>query len=177
VRRVVTLVASLLLLALGAPPTTAAEDPVNQFRFVRQSSYRSDLTFSSPALTNPLRLRAGSGTISDECAINFGWLPRGAYDVRAHDIALDGEIAGIAWELSERQCYDGTFRTDLLIHSEMSADGGQDDSWESHVWTDADPADYTSFGCIKVSYEDVLVLERVYQEAEESGYRAELVVL
>jgi hypothetical protein len=176
VRRLTVLAAALALLVPGDPATGAADDPVNQFRFNRQSSYRSDLTFTSPALSDPVRLRAGSGTIGDECAINFGWLPRGAYDVRAHEIALDGDIAGIAWELSERQCYDGTFRTDLLIHSEMSADGGQDGSWESHVWTDADPTDYTSFGCIKVSYEDVLALERAYQQAEAGGYRAELLV-
>jgi hypothetical protein len=177
VRRFAVVGAVLLLIAVGTPARVAAEEPVNQFRFTRQSSYRSDLTFASPALAEPVRFRAGSGTVSDECAINFGWLPRGAYDIRAHEIALEGEIAGFAWELSERQCYDGTFRTDLLIHSEMSADGGQDDTWESHVWTEADPADYTSFGCIKVSYEDVLVLQATYQQAETSGYRAELLVV
>ncbi len=94
----------------------------------------------------------------------------------AHETALEGQIAGYAWELSEHQCYDGTFRTDLLIHSEMSADGGQDDTWEPNVWTDADPDDYTSFGCIKVSYLDVLTLEQAYEQAEADGYPAELIV-
>ena len=165
--------AALVLVALHAPRVDADED-VNEFRFTRESSSSSVLTLTSPMLADPVRVRAGSGTISDECAINFGWIPRGAYDVSAHDTALEGDIAGFAWELTEHQCYDGTFRTDLLVHSEMSSDGGQDDTWEPNVWTDDEPDDYSSFGCIKVSYEDVLTLEGAYETVEDAGYPAVL---
>jgi hypothetical protein len=168
---------AFLVMAVMAPGAGAAPaDDVNQFRFTRRSNDASELTFTAPGLGDPMRLRAGSGTVSDECLINFGWLPLGAYDVSAHDTDLEGDIAGYAWELSDGQCYDGTFRTDLLIHSEMSADGGQDPTWEPNVWTDDNPGDYTSFGCIKVSYEDVLALEQAYERVEDAGYRAELLV-
>jgi hypothetical protein len=156
-----------------APPAAEA----NEFRFTRTTNATSTLVFSAEgALSEPLRLRAGSGTVPDECAVNFGWLPRGVYDVQSHEVGLEGSIGGYAWSLSDAQCYDGTFRTQLLIHSEMSADGGQDDSWEPHVWTWSDPDDYASFGCIKISYPDMLVLEEAYQRAEAAASPVFLVV-
>jgi hypothetical protein len=174
-RRVAAILGPLLVVGLTAPTSHAAES-AGQFRFSRESNYQSALAFSSENQHSSFQVRAGSGSVTDECAINFGWLPKGAYDVLAHDTGLDGTIAGYAWELSDHQCYDGTFRTDLLIHSEMSADGGQDGTWEPNVWTFSDPNDYASFGCIKVSYPDALALELTYQEAEEAGYGAQLVV-
>ena len=169
--------AAFLLVAAMAPGVGGAQvEDVIQFHFSRRSNDTSELTFTGPGLGAPMQLRAGSGTVTDECLINFGWLPRGAYDVSAHDTDLEGDIAGYAWELSEHQCYDGTFRTDLLIHSEMSAEGGQDPTWEPNVWTDDNPDDYTSFGCIKVSYTDVLALEESYERVDAAGYPAQLFV-
>jgi hypothetical protein len=164
VRRL-ALLACVLLASAGVGPV-GADDAAGEFRLSRRTNYDSSLSWRLEGSTSTSRFRAGSGTVGDECLINFGWIPAGAYDVLAHYTDLDGAIAGYAWQLSDHQCYDGTFRTDLLIHSEMAADGTQDASWEPNVWTAWDPVDYASFGCIKLSYQDVLALERLYERAQ-----------
>lgn len=171
-RRLVAAASCALLLAWMAPGAAGADE----FTFSRSTNYESTLTFTGDLLGQPITLRAGSGTVSDECLINFGWMPRGVYDVQAHETALEGTIAGYAWQLSDQQCYDGTFRTNLLVHTEMAPGGGQDESWEPNAWTFDDPNDYASFGCIKVSYPDMLVLERAYEEAEQTGGTVRLTV-
>lgn len=170
-RRLPALVVAAVAAVVWVVAVAAAAPAVgaDEFRFSRSSNWESSLVFEAEGLGERLQLRAGSGTVRDECAVNFGWLPRGVYDVQAHEVGLEGTIGGFAWSLSEQQCYDGTFRTQLLIHSEMSGDGGQDESWEPHVWTWSDPDDYASYGCIKISYPDVLALEEVYVRAEQSG--------
>lgn len=173
--RRIAVAACLLIAGLGIPAVDAQET-VGEFRFQRRSNLDSSLTWHSGGSAPSARVRAGSGTVNDECLINFGWIPRGAYDVVSHYTDLDGNIAGYAWELSDHQCYDGTWRTDLLIHSEMAADGTQDDSREPNVWTASDPVDYASFGCIKVSYPDVVALQRLYEQTEADLFRVRLVV-
>lgn len=172
-RRAFSLASAVAVLLAWTGPVPAGAD---EFTFSRSSNYESTLTFTAELLGQPLTLRAGSGTVSDECLINFGWLPRGTYDVQSHDTGLEGTIAGYAWQLSDQQCYDGTFRTNLLVHTEMAPWGGQDDAWEPNAWTFDDPNDYASFGCIKVSYPDMLRLEQAYEEAEQAGGTVRLTV-
>ncbi|MBQ0967455.1 peptidoglycan-binding protein [Streptomyces sp. RK23] len=110
--------------------------------------------------------RAGSGMGSkDECASAKGWLPSGAYKVRAHFTNRDGDaIDGYAIQLPDKTCRPkaGTkqqrvTRTELFIHSEMTRNGGQGkdnpnrddaDRWES-------ANDYRSLGCIKLTPTDI----------------------
>ena len=98
--------------------------------------------------------RAGSGTGTNECVQNVGWLPSGYYNIVAHYDHYDAtKIKGRVWYLNDKPCWDGTPRGDLFIHSEETADNGQycptiyDDPfcWEGDF-------DYKSAGCIKVAH-------------------------
>ncbi|MEU9851350.1 L,D-transpeptidase family protein [Streptomyces sp. NPDC047985] len=95
--------------------------------------------------------RAGSGNGStDECALNKGWLPNGTYSLGAHTRTYNGSlIKGYAVALSNKKCAKGTSRTALFIHSEMNRNGSQGSS-EARKWTDRNPNDFLSNGCIKL---------------------------
>ncbi|MEU2170653.1 hypothetical protein ACH47V_31695 [Micromonospora chersina] len=93
--------------------------------------------------------RAGSGLGStDECYKDHGWLPNGWYSVKLH-YQYDGSlIKGVAFQLSDKTCSNGSAqRTELFIHSEMDKDGTQG-STEPRRW-DGD-SDFKSGGCIKL---------------------------
>lgn len=105
--------------------------------------------------------RAGSGTGTDACELNIGWLPTGWYDMQGHYNSYSGtSIFGRAWHLQDKACSDPTIiRTQLLIHTEETSTNTQecddiinndtlkcwDGKWDGNAnW------DYRSEGCIKV---------------------------
>ncbi len=135
-------------------PTAAYAYPT-WFEFARQSNAWSTLTLVwqyGPDHYGTQAFRAGSGTSTDACAVGNGWLPTGYYDLHGHWDNYDGTIKGRVFYLQDKQCWNGTWRTQLFIHSEETASQGQycptagDDPY---CW-DAD-YDYYSDGCIKVS--------------------------
>jgi hypothetical protein len=109
------------------------------------------------------RWRAGSGDATKDagrnpCAVDHGWLPNGWYNGVAHYRNFDGGlIFGTVWQLNDKQCSDGTPRTALFIHSEMTPAGGQACSRsnyrEDQCWDGI--SDYKSEGCIKLKPADV----------------------
>lgn len=110
--------------------------------------------------------RAGSGLGKghpqgrNECARNAGWLPAGTYTVGKRTTRYNGRvIKGYAIPLSNKTCQNGrTTRTELFIHSEMTRDGGRGKP-EEQRWDGVN--DYTSYGCVKLSPNDIKKLFRV----------------
>jgi hypothetical protein len=98
--------------------------------------------------------RAGSGTNTDTCDVGDGWLPNGWYDLWGMYDHKDGTaIDGRAWYLQDKQCHDGTWRTELFIHTEETVDNGQScptSGDDPHCWEGT--FDYKSNGCIKIAY-------------------------
>jgi hypothetical protein len=98
--------------------------------------------------------RAGSGYTTDTCQVNAGWLPNGYYSIVSHYDHYDATIKGRVWYLGEKQCYNGTWRKELFIHSEETADNGQlcgSPYYDEHYCWDGD-GDYKSNGCIKLAH-------------------------
>ena len=88
------------------------------------------------------------------CWIGHGWLPAGWYDLNGHWDSYNGSaIKGRVFYLQNKPCWNGTWRTELFVHSEETADQGQycptvyDDPfcWEGDF-------DYYSNGCIKLAH-------------------------
>ncbi|MFD5425458.1 L,D-transpeptidase family protein [Streptomyces sp. NPDC127084] len=102
--------------------------------------------------------KAGSGQVKDTCAVGRGWLPnagaRKPYAVEWHRKDFDGIINGFVIKISDRKCHNGTKRTELFIHSEMKPNGRQG-TIESERWTNSNPNDYYSNGCIKLNPTDI----------------------
>ncbi|MFJ8111311.1 peptidoglycan-binding protein [Streptomyces sp. NPDC096132] len=102
--------------------------------------------------------RAGSGTTKNECTRNKGWLPNGSYTIGMHSRTYNGSlIKGYVIRLADKKCSNGTSRTELFIHSEMTRNGGQG-SIERERWTDRNPVDFYSNGCIKLRPADIKAL-------------------
>ena len=83
-----------------------------------------------------------------------GWLPTGWYSLWGHWNGYNGsKIKGRVWYVQNKQCSNGTWRTELLIHTEETQSNGQnctsayDDPfcWER-------PEDHYSQGCIKLNH-------------------------
>jgi hypothetical protein len=123
-----------------------AADPAQQNRsttdyawiYNRQSDVTNgQLSLVGPGFTLVNQWRAGSGQPGyDECVKFYGPLPYGGYSTKGHDYNYPGSvITGAVIRLSDRDCYNGTPRDELFIHS-------------SYPWS---TARYQSEGCIKVS--------------------------
>lgn len=137
-----------------APPAGAF---LTWFDFHRQSNTWSPLTMvwqQVPGKFSSVAWRAGSGSSTNACWISHGWLPTGWYDLWGHWDHYDGSaIKGRVFRIQDKQCWNGTWRTALFIHSEETAANGQycptgyDDPfcWEGDF-------DYQSAGCIKVNH-------------------------
>ena len=104
-----------------------------------------------------------------------GWLPTGYYDLWGHWDNYNGAIAGRVFYLQNKPCWNGTWRTELFVHSEETAGQGQycptagDDPY---CWEGA--YDYYSNGCIKVSragYPSDLRLVHDGWHSKSSDYR------
>ena len=102
----------------------------------------------------PQTWRAGSGHQMNECITsamapmnNGGWLPSAYYNVGAPAFNYNGNVIhGIAFGLGNMNCYNGTLRTELFVHS-----------WSAWVaptvpvpTTPAQAGSYASQACIKL---------------------------
>jgi hypothetical protein len=121
--------------------------------------------------------RAGSGLggpgTTDACHRDVGWLPNGTYSFVQHDDYHGNLIRGRAFYLGAKRCGDGTWRTDLFIHTESGAGNRQcADAPGDQVcrWEYPRINDYRSHGCIKMSPGDLLDLVRHYHR----WFRAEV---
>lgn len=105
--------------------------------------------------------RAGSGFTrrsTDACRKNDGWLPDGHYRPRLYANYWGSLIKGRAIGLGAKQCANGTWRTDLFIHTEQGDRNRQcPDRKGDQVcrWEYPRIDDYRSFGCIKMSPGDL----------------------
>ncbi|MFF3378470.1 peptidoglycan-binding protein [Streptomyces sp. NPDC002680] len=118
--------------------------------------------------------RAGSGNgvnNKNECVRNQGWLPNGDYTVGMHTKSKDGVIKGYAIQLSDKKCTNGTLRSALFIHSEMTRNGGQG-TLEPQRWDE--PRDFGSNGCIKLRPADIMSL---FKKLDEIGWPKSLQVV
>ena len=152
-RRYLALLAALAAAAALAAPALATPA---YFDFARSTNLNSRLTLSweaVPGHVSSMSWRAGSGTGTDECAVGRGWLPGGWYDLNGHWDNYDGsKVKGRVFYLQNKQCYNGTWRTELFIHSEETAANGQScpTSGDDPFCWEGD-SDYYSAGCIKMS--------------------------
>lgn len=122
--------------------------------------------------------RAGSGFrgrhTTHECVRDRGWLPDGRYSFVQRNDYVGSVIHGRAFSLGSKQCRDGTWRTDLFIHTESGPDnrqcangpGDQLCRWE---WPRIN--DYRSHGCVKMSPTDLGELTRRYHRWFRAGVR------
>lgn len=102
---------------------------------------------------------AGSGNGStNTCGRNQGRLPNGTDRIRAfhrHHNGGSHGVNGIARLLSDHTCSNGTWRTDVFIHSEMLTSGGQGHP-EPYRWDGT--SDCRSNGCVKLKPSDARAL-------------------
>ncbi|MCB5167749.1 hypothetical protein LG634_23320 [Streptomyces bambusae] len=153
------LAAGLLTAAVGpaqAGPATAdapAAVPAYYLKFDKSSVTNSRL-YLMKSVAGPDRVlasyKAGSGQTTNTCTLNKGWLPNGTYNIEFHRTNFDGIINGYVIKISDKKCHNGTKRTELFIHSEMRPNGTQG-TIESERWTNSNPNDYYSNGCIKLN--------------------------
>lgn len=124
-------------------------------------------------LVNKFRAGSGLGTAADydshgnltargkryrnDCVSEAGWLPNGTYKPTSFEINRDQKIKGYAIGLPSRKCRaNGTRRTALFIHSEMTKDrkqGPRAGADSPYRWEG--PRDYKSNGCIKLRPEHI----------------------
>ncbi|MFF5721244.1 L,D-transpeptidase family protein [Streptomyces buecherae] len=122
------------------------------------------------------KYKAGSGQTKDTCAVGKGWLPNAEkkpYAVQWHRKNFDGVINGLVIKLSDRKCHNGTKRTELFIHSEMKPNGKQG-SIESERWTNSNPNDYYSNGCVKLNPSDI---KDLFKRLDRIGWPKKLYVV
>jgi hypothetical protein len=150
---VVALVAALFLIAVA--PASAVN---GWWKFRRETNINSTLFWIYTYPPNPTQYsfswRAGSGTSTDACEVGKGWLPTGWYTLKGHWNGYEGsKIKGRVWWVQDKQCSNGTWRTELFIHTEENSNNGQtctsayDDPF---CWERVE--DHYSQGCIKLSY-------------------------
>lgn len=149
-------------LATAAPSAHAARS-CNYYNFVKGTNNNSTLSWRR---IDPVSgycavwdsWRSGSGTTTNACTENEGWLPGGWYDSWAMTHAWGGtKIHGRVVRIQDKQCNGGTtWRRELFIHTEESdtiVNGTNVQQCsspyvEAQCW-DGD-SDYYSDGCIKV---------------------------
>lgn len=152
---------------LRAEPAAAVRS-CNYFGFDFGTATNSTLTLhwinSVGSCVYSLQWRAGSGNGNqDPCAVNQGRLPDGWYD---SPYGMINEYAGTSvrgrvWTLQDHVCYNGTYRTELFIHTEEGINNGQDCSsaaddpkcWDRTAACSTCSVatnDYFSEACIKV---------------------------
>ncbi|MFJ1610732.1 peptidoglycan-binding protein [Streptomyces sp. NPDC088253] len=112
--------------------------------------------------------RAGSGVNKKVCTTGEGWLPNATYTLGLHSRTYNGRlIKGYAIRLADKRCNNngttGRRRTELFIHSEMTRTGGQG-SGEHQKWTERNPNDFYSNGCIKLRPNDIKSMFRLLDQ-------------
>jgi len=171
------LCALLAGLLVGAPAQAAVgytttmtfdknpSDPTNSRLFWRV--YRVEENGSQRKIVD-VSWRAGSGNGStDSCYRNNGWLPNGYYDTTLYMNYNGSVIDGVAFRLSDKKCHNGTPRTELFVHSEMTTSGGQNCNVERECWNGN--GDYKSAGCIKLKPADIKSLASYYRQYHAAG--------
>lgn len=110
--------------------------------------------------------RAGSGNggnWNNECVRNEGHLPNGRYKILGWYNNYDGSVInGRAVRLEDKQCVNGTWRTELFIHSEQTVNNEQGGT-EGSRWDGEN--DYKSEGCVKMHPTDIASLFKVSADA------------
>jgi hypothetical protein len=101
-----------------------------------------------PSVNVTVRAGSGDGT-TDGCVVDHGWLPNGTYHVQEVFYDRASIITGHAFWLNDTYCSNGTKRSALFIHS-------------SYPWSDTNPDDYVSEGCIKVNNTSIDTLYNDY---------------
>jgi hypothetical protein len=154
-RRRLALLASIVGGALVLAPSAGAY--FTWFDFTRQANTASRMTMTWQQVLghySTASWRGGSGSSTNACWVGHGWLPTGWYDLWGHWDNYNGSaIKGRVFRIQDKQCWNGTWRTELFVHSEETAAGGQycptgyDDPfcWEGDY-------DYQSAGCIKINH-------------------------
>ncbi|MEU4211048.1 L,D-transpeptidase [Streptomyces sp. NPDC026206] len=158
--------------ALLAPAGQAAPSAASSYlQFTKSSPSHSRLTVFRGH--RPVaEFRAGSGVNDKECERGRGWLPDGTYRLGSHHTAYDGNlIKGYAIELGNKACHDGTTRTELFIHSEMTRAGGRGGP-ENQRWDGA--SDYNSHGCVKLRPQDI---KKLFRSLDRNGWPTTLKVV
>ncbi|MER7049232.1 L,D-transpeptidase family protein [Streptomyces jumonjinensis] len=160
------------------PSTAAATHSASRavhLKFDKSSPSSSTLSVLQGG-TVKATFRAGSGSITNECTTGKGWLPNGTYTLGQHTRTYDGtKIKGYAIRLPDKKCHNGTgrARTALFIHSEMNRNGSQG-STEQRRWTDTNPNDFYSEGCIKLRPADIRSL---FNRLDRIGWPTTLTVV
>jgi hypothetical protein len=184
---VLTLLASALLHA-PASATTVTSTRAGQLRGVitfdknGEHPQRSRLTWrvyrhheGTRTLVHRKSWRAGSGFTrrsTDACRKNDGWLPDGHYRPRLYANYWGSLIKGRAIGLGAKQCANGTWRTDLFIHTEQGDRNRQcPDRKGDQVcrWEYPRIDDYRSWGCIKLSPGDLRELASAWRRHFDLG--------
>lgn len=147
---------SILLTSIGLAGPAEAVSYRGQFVFIKGSTNINGIlrwdywdTDGDGVARTYGSWRSGSGSTQDSCEKGKGWLPSGPYDGIQHQKNYVGSlIFGMVWELDSKKCYNGTYRTELFIHSKQTPSNGQNCPG-SQCWASAN--DYMSNGCIKLS--------------------------
>ncbi|MFE9628782.1 L,D-transpeptidase [Streptomyces sp. NPDC006527] len=154
--------------AAGAEAAPDSRVPASRVKleFVKNANDPSNSVlrvYDGEKLVTRYRAGSGLGTAADEgdenkrfrndCARKAGWLPNGTYKPTSFEINRDKVIKGYAIGLPNAMCRsgEGTIRTGLFIHSEMTKDGEQgprNGPDSPQRWDGVQ--DYKSWGCIKL---------------------------
>lgn len=136
-----------------ARPAASAATGKYYLKFDKSTVTNSRLSLMK-SVTGPDKVikkyKAGSGVNTNTCARNKGWLPNGDYKIEFHRKNYDGVINGYVIKIADKMCHNNILRDELFIHSEMKPNGRQG-TIESEKWTNSNPNDYYSNGCIKLN--------------------------
>jgi hypothetical protein len=149
-----TLLAAAAAALIAAPTATAY---TTWFDFAKTTNANSTLTITwepMPGKFATASWRSGSGSSTDSCWVGHGWLPNGWYDLWGHWDHYDGSaIKGRVFYLQNKQCWNGTWRGELFVHSEETASNGQycPTAYDDPFCWEGD-SDYYSAGCVKVAH-------------------------
>jgi hypothetical protein len=146
-----------LLLVAAAMLVWAAPASASYFYYHRTSLINSTLEVMDNYGDWTGYIRAGSGSGTDACQHN-NWIPLGYYAVYWHDDNYAGSsVQGRVWRLSDYQCSNGVWRTELFVHSEETSGQGQScgPAGTDYRFCWEGDHDYYSYGCIKVARQPV----------------------
>ena len=160
------LLATGALLAMGNLPAGAEEAAASQTLAFNKGGGPTTGTVIWTLGTRKETWRAGSGNggnWNNPCVRNEGHLPNGRYKILGwHQNYAGRVIHGRAIRLEDKQCSNGTWRTELFVHSEQTVNNTQGGT-EGTRW-DGDN-DYKSEGCVKMHPNDIAALYKISADA------------
>lgn len=137
-KRLIRLVVLALVVAGSLlTETSSAGAQSYSWVYLRNGSDPTNGIFVVSPSSPPIQFRGGSGTVANECVVGSGFLPAGAYSVIQTFTNHAGVITGPAIYIGNKQCQNGTWRTELFVHGKFPWPGS--------------PNGYYSNGCIKLS--------------------------